>query len=157
MASTKQIEANRQNALRSTGPKTPEGKRNSARNPIRHGIYARELVLPGESTADLMKLHRRVTRLWKPACLEERKLVAELVTVEWRRMRLRRYEKRLLHFHAGAASDSAQVRLNRLDRYETQLRGRWYRAAAQLLARKQSPAAPKPPAAQAVVELPKAA
>lgn len=156
MASTKQIEANRRNALRSTGPKTPEGKKASARNPIRHGVHARELVLPGENAAELMKLYRRVIRLWKPTAVDERRLVAEMVTIEWRQMRLRRYAKRLLYFHAGHPSDSAHKRLKRVDSCEVELRRRWYKAAAQLLALKEK-CAPKPPAARAVIELPKAA
>ena len=38
MTSFRQIEANRGNALRSTGPKTEAGKRRSRRNAVRHGL-----------------------------------------------------------------------------------------------------------------------
>lgn len=49
MASEAQIRANRENALKSTGPKTAEGKINSARNSLMHGFYSRRFViLPGE-------------------------------------------------------------------------------------------------------------
>jgi hypothetical protein len=41
MASEKQIAANRRNALLSSGPKTPEGKKASSRNSFRHGLTAR--------------------------------------------------------------------------------------------------------------------
>src|SRR3954454_20270352 len=47
--SPKQIEANRQNAQKSTGPKTASGKQRSSRNATTHGIYCQHLVLPGES------------------------------------------------------------------------------------------------------------
>ncbi len=40
MASPAQIAANRANAQRSTGPRTPEGKAASRLNALRHGLYA---------------------------------------------------------------------------------------------------------------------
>ena len=48
MASQKQVEANRQNALRSTGPRTEEGKARSRRNGLRHGFAAEVLVPEGD-------------------------------------------------------------------------------------------------------------
>lgn len=41
-------ERNRQNSLKSTGPKTAEGKRRASQNSIKHGIRSQKLVLPGE-------------------------------------------------------------------------------------------------------------
>lgn len=40
MATPAQIVANRRNALKSTGPKTGQGKRASSRNAVKHGVYA---------------------------------------------------------------------------------------------------------------------
>lgn len=52
MATVKQIEANRRNAQRSTGPKTEEGKARSRRNALKHGLSGRGVVLPeGEAEA----------------------------------------------------------------------------------------------------------
>ena len=48
MISEKQLEANRRNAQRSTGPKTPEGKAHSSRNNLRHGLTGQITVLPNE-------------------------------------------------------------------------------------------------------------
>jgi hypothetical protein len=42
MTSYRQIEANRRNALKSTGPKTEAGKQASRRNAVRHGLTARQ-------------------------------------------------------------------------------------------------------------------
>jgi len=39
MASQKQIDANRRNAERSTGPRTPEGKAIVKNNALKHGLY----------------------------------------------------------------------------------------------------------------------
>ena len=44
MTSFQQFEANRRNALRSTGPKTDEGKRRSRANSIRHGLIAETVI-----------------------------------------------------------------------------------------------------------------
>ena len=40
MTSAKKGQVNRQNALRSTGPKTPEGKANVRHNTLKHGLLA---------------------------------------------------------------------------------------------------------------------
>src|SRR3954467_14941616 len=42
------LRANRENAKKSTGPRTPEGKQRSSLNGTRHGILAQVIVLPKE-------------------------------------------------------------------------------------------------------------
>ena len=49
MASQKQIEANRKNASRSTGPKSAEGKAAVARNALKHGLAGHGVILPDET------------------------------------------------------------------------------------------------------------
>jgi hypothetical protein len=44
MTSLRQIEANRRNATRSTGPNTEEGKHRSRRNAVRRGLCAETVV-----------------------------------------------------------------------------------------------------------------
>jgi hypothetical protein len=48
MTTSKQITANRRNALRSTGPRTLEGKNASALNSMKHGLLAEKVLLPDE-------------------------------------------------------------------------------------------------------------
>ena len=58
--SVKQLAANATNAQKSTGPKTPEGREISKRNAFKHGIFAKELLVPSlhlkESSAELAAL-----------------------------------------------------------------------------------------------------
>ena len=62
MATLKQFEANRRNAQKSTGPKTPEGKSAVSMNALRHGLRARSVVLPGEDRAEFNQL----ATIWNP-------------------------------------------------------------------------------------------
>ena len=50
MTSYRQIEANRRNALRSTGPRTEAGKLQSRRNAVRHGLMAETVIDSLEDT-----------------------------------------------------------------------------------------------------------
>ena len=52
MSSLKQIEANRRNALKSTGPTTPEGKQRSRCNAVRHGLTAETVIAALEDSED---------------------------------------------------------------------------------------------------------
>ena len=52
MATKKQIQANRNNATKSTGPRTGEGKARVSQNALKHGLLARDAVLPDEDPAE---------------------------------------------------------------------------------------------------------
>jgi hypothetical protein len=56
MATTKQTEANRMNAQKSTGPRTSAGKATSRFNALKHGIYAVHQVMFDEKAEDLAEL-----------------------------------------------------------------------------------------------------
>ncbi|HKI99698.1 MAG TPA: hypothetical protein VKB51_14585, partial [bacterium] len=62
MATDKQIEANRRNAKKSTGPRTEEGKAKAARNATKHGLTSRRMVLADEDGAEFEQLRRNLHR-----------------------------------------------------------------------------------------------
>jgi hypothetical protein len=64
--SPKKIAANRRNAQKSTGPRTPNGKRIARLNALRHGIFAHVAVLPGESAEEFDELFQALCRARPP-------------------------------------------------------------------------------------------
>jgi hypothetical protein len=88
MASEKQIAANRRNALKSTGPKTPEGKAVVRLNALRHGLRARTVVLPGEKAEDFHQLCAGLEAEWQPQSCTEQLLVEQMAVAQWKLARV---------------------------------------------------------------------
>ena len=87
MATRAQIDANRENAKKSTGPKTAEGKRVASQNALKHGLFAHEAVIRGESHAEY-ELHREVLLdEWRPVGPTECMLAERIVSLSWRLQR----------------------------------------------------------------------
>ena len=80
----KRKETSRLNALKSTGPKTPEGKRRSAFNSVTHGAYVQEFILHGEELSHFQLLMDAHVDSWKPTNPIEETFVFEMVTTLWR-------------------------------------------------------------------------
>ena len=89
MSSQRQIEANRRNAQKSTGPTSAAGKAASSMNALKTGIHAKSLLLPSEKLADLEQLIEEYYTSHNPATPEARALVDDLVYGEWLKRRLR--------------------------------------------------------------------
>src|SRR5688500_17144972 len=92
MTSEKQIDANRQNALKSTGPKTPEGKAAVRLNAVKHGLLSQEILLPGEDEEALKELSEHLWAELKPVGEMEILLVDRIIASYWRLRRLGRVE-----------------------------------------------------------------
>jgi len=84
MSSLKQIEANRRNALKSSGPTTPEGKRHSRCNAIRHGLTAETVIAALENAEDYQAFEAAVIADYNAESAVERELVLRLASVLWR-------------------------------------------------------------------------
>ena len=99
MSSEAQIEANRRNSLKSTGPRTPEGRRAVRLNSLWHGAFAADLLLPGEDSESLSEVRRGFQELYHPASDAEEFLVNRLVLAAWRLQRLAALESRIIRVH----------------------------------------------------------
>jgi len=95
MSTLKQIEANRLNSQKSTGPRSPEGKTAVRFNALKSGIDAKSQVIPGEDPAALELLATEYHERFQPATPEARALVDALVTAEWLQRRFRTLETQL--------------------------------------------------------------
>jgi hypothetical protein len=90
-------EAARRNGAKSRGPRTPEGKRRSARNALKHGLIADTFpLLPGEDGAAFDELEARLAARYRPACEVAAHLVQRLASVMWRQYRADRLEAEVL-------------------------------------------------------------
>jgi hypothetical protein len=84
MSSLKQVDANRLNALKSTGPKTSEGKERSRCNAIRHGLTAETVIVGFEDAGDYEAFEATVIADYDARSAVERELVLRLASVLWR-------------------------------------------------------------------------
>ena len=102
MPTNAQIKANRKNAKKSTGPRTAEGKTRSAKNALKHGLLARDTVMPGEDPADFDRQLSALEADIHPANSLEFELVRQIADAQWRMRRLTRLETGFL---AAAVDD----------------------------------------------------
>jgi glycerol-3-phosphate dehydrogenase len=84
MTSLRQIEANRRNALKSTGPKTELGKQQSRCNAARHGLTAETVIQFLEDERDYKAFELSVTSDFDVRTAVERELVLRLAGLLWR-------------------------------------------------------------------------
>ena len=89
MATKAQIDANRENAKKSSGPKTAHGKRAVSQNALKHGLFADEAVIRGESHAEYESHRQALLAEWRPVGPTESMLAERIVSLSWR---LRRAE-----------------------------------------------------------------
>ncbi len=92
MASIVQINANRSNAQKSTGPRTAEGKAVVAQNAVKHGLLSRAAVLHGEDWEEYTIFHEEMMNELQPDGVQEEELAERIVDLSWRLRRARRYQ-----------------------------------------------------------------
>lgn len=92
MATEKQIEANRSNAKKSTGPRTEQGKAHSRANAWKHGLTAKTLLIVGEYAEDFEELRSALIIEFGPQTTMETEQVERLAVISWRLRRVPHFE-----------------------------------------------------------------
>ena len=110
MTSYRQIEANRRNAVKSTGPKTEAGKRVSRCNAVRHGLTAETVIGALEDAEDYKAFEAAITADYDAQSAVERELVLRLASLLWRLRRATTMETGLFEIQAGHLRDYRQSR-----------------------------------------------
>ena len=100
MTSYRQIEANRRNALKSTGPKSEEGKQASRCNALRHGLTAETVIGSLENAEDYKAFEAAITADYDAQSAVERELVLRLASILWRLRRATTMETGLFEIQA---------------------------------------------------------
>jgi len=94
--SSRKIEANRQNALKSTGPRTEIGKKIVARNAMKHGFFSKFLLIShpdgNEDPIEYQNFYAGIREHYQPFDFLEELFVEKIAVWSWRLRRLLRYE-----------------------------------------------------------------
>jgi hypothetical protein len=105
VTSFRQIQANRRNALRSTGPTTEDGKRRSRQNAVRHRLSAETVVEIVEDVDDYRCCEAAIITDYDARTATERELVLRLASLLWRLRRTTMIETELLRIQAEVLQD----------------------------------------------------
>ena len=100
MTSFRQFQANRRNALNSTGPNTVEGKQQSRRNAVRHGLTAETVIGALEDAEDYKAFEASIIADYDAQSAVERELVLRLASLLWRLRRATTIETGLFGMQA---------------------------------------------------------
>ena len=142
MTSQKQIKANRNNALLSSGPKTPEGKTVVSQNAIKHGIFSKNIVAHDESEEEFKSIESEFYNLFQPQGILELLLLERLVTSAWRLSRIGKIEPILIKIASETSWSGRDIteifdnslgrRLALMSRYEVTLERTLFKAINEL-------------------------
>jgi hypothetical protein len=105
-ATQKQIEANRNNARKSTGPRTPHGKIRASLNAWRHGLTGQVATMPEEDRHAFDKFTAEIRHAYQPEGSLEAQIAQSIAEDEWRLNRARAIENNIIALgHSSTAAD----------------------------------------------------
>ena len=121
MTSIRQIEANRRNAEKSTGPRTEAGKQRSSLNALRHGLTAETVVLPLEDEEDYQAFEEAVLAGFDAETAVERELVLRLAALLWRLRRVGSIETGLFQLATDEPADDRPSTVHHLHTHQADM------------------------------------
>src|SRR5689334_10016664 len=109
LLSDKRLEANRKNAQKSTGPKTPEGKTRASQNALTHGLCSHSsALLPTESEEAYQAFCQQMLQDLHPRSALEASLAERITLLTWRLRRLPAAEAALFQQHNDSRRQAVQ-------------------------------------------------
>ncbi len=147
MPSSARTEANRKNAQKSTGPRTPQGKSTISQNARRHGLSGGFCILAHEDRAEFQQLLNEYRAQFKPKSSDEIFLLEQMAQARWTLARARRIEAHLLNALAGfelpggdpdariaaQLDEKSSSALSTVERYATTAERSYFRARRELI------------------------
>ncbi len=92
MTTQAQIEANRKNAQKSTGPKSRQGKDTVSQNAVKHGLCANKHVIRSESQEEFDEFRQNMIADLEPVGAMEKMLSDRIVSLSWRLKRAEQFQ-----------------------------------------------------------------
>ncbi len=142
MTSEKQVQANRRNALMSTGPTSQKGKQRSSQNAVKHAILSEAVIVHGEQATDFDEFRSNMFEDLKPVGTLEVLLLEKAVYYAWRLRRVLRAEAQMFHEELSSQYSGKKLhdffsgylgkRMANLSRYEMMLSKLFYKALTEL-------------------------
>jgi hypothetical protein len=120
-----QLAANRENSLKSTGPRTPEGKAKISLNAVKTGLTGHTVCLTADEAPAYQSLILAYARQFQPVGPEETALVQSIVDCRWRLDRIPGLEMALLNLGRSEFPDnhpSDMVDIQIMLKYEKEFR-----------------------------------
>jgi hypothetical protein len=105
MTTEAQALANRQNALKSTGPRTLEGKRKVSQNALFHGLSANQAVISTEKQADFELYRDTILEELEPFGAMEMLLAERIISLSWRLKRAVRIQNQSIEVMSKAKNN----------------------------------------------------
>jgi hypothetical protein len=124
-ATQKQIDANRRNSQKSTGPRSPEGKIRASLNGWRHGLTGQVLTMAEEDRDAFEKFASELRQAYFPVGALETQIAQSIAEDEWRLNRARAIENNAIALGHSSIDGEVETINTQMHAAMTQARVFW--------------------------------